>query len=161
MIISTKVPDYLYRKGVGMVVVNKDKRIFVGKRVRNKSNVWQMPQGGVDIGETEEGAVMRELREETGIAQVKLIQKSKDYYYYHFPANLRKKFWNGKFLGQKQRWFLLQFSGDIREDVSLKGGQPEFSRFRWVTPEFLVENVVNFKQDMYKEIMKEFTDHLR
>jgi len=96
--------DYLYRSGVGIVLINKKKEIFVGKRIDNHSDAWQMPQGGLDAGETEDEAMIRELKEETGIDyfNVKIIKKSEAHLYYNLPYKLQKKFWGGKYLGQKQ-----------------------------------------------------------
>ncbi len=97
-------PDYLYRKGVGAVIINNHNEIFVGKRIDNNSDAWQMPQGGIDNNENEDLAVFREINEETSISPDKLeiISKSNNYFYYNLPYNLQKKFWGGKYLGQKQ-----------------------------------------------------------
>jgi putative (di)nucleoside polyphosphate hydrolase len=160
MIVSSNIPDYLYRNGVGMMVLNNQKKIFVGKRIKNKSNLWQMPQGGLNMGEEEYRAALRELKEETGIYKVKIIKISDKYFYYNLPYFLQKKFYGGKYLGQKQRWFLLQIRGDC-ETVNLKYAKPEFSQFRWVDIETLIKNVVSFKRAMYEEIINEFKEYLK
>jgi putative (di)nucleoside polyphosphate hydrolase len=104
-------PDYLYRSGIGIMLINERKQIFVGKRIDNHSDAWQMPQGGIDAGESEDQAMLRELGEETGIGEgsIKLLAKSAGHFYYNLPYKLQKKFWGGKYLGQKQRWYLAQF----------------------------------------------------
>lgn len=160
MIVSTDIPDHLYRKGVGMMVINQKKEVFVGKRIKNRSDLWQMPQGGLDVGEEEIKAVFRELREETGIKNVKIIKKSSKYFYYNLPYMLQKKFWKGKYLGQRQRWFLLEFLGNPT-DINLFNSKPEFSRHRWVNIEVLLRDVVCFKQKMYEQIVNEFMEHLK
>ena len=161
MIITKEKPDYLYRKGVGMMVVNQKKRIFVGKRIRNRSDLWQMPQGGLNVGEEEKIAAFRELKEETGIVNAKIIKESQDYYYYNLPYALQKKFWRGKYLGQRQKWFLLKFYGDLYEDVNLQNAMPEFSRFKWVDVDTLLNSVVSFKKKMYEQIVNEFEEFLK
>lgn len=152
-------PDYLYRQGVGIVLINDAKRILVGKRKNNHSYIWQMPQGGIEAGETEEEAALRELMEETSIANVEVLAKSKDYYYYNFPYHLQKKFWLGKFLGQRQRWFLLQHLGKD-DEVNVDTPEAEFSQFQWMTAEEVTKYVVSFKQSMYKNILHEFAEFL-
>lgn len=161
MIISKQIPDYLYRKGVGIMMLNNQNQIFVGKRIKNRSDLWQMPQGGLDIGEDEERAVFRELKEETGIKNINIIKKSERYFYYNLPYMLQKKFYRGKYLGQKQRWFLVRFLGDIEKGINLKYSIPEFSQFRWVDIETLLNNVVSFKRKMYEDIVNEFTEYLK
>ncbi len=152
-----KFRDYLYRKSVGVVMVNHDKKIFVGKRIGNNSDAWQMPQGGVDLGETEDNAAIRELREETGVlpGHVNVISKSDGYYYYDLPYNLQKKFWGGKYIGQKQRWYLIRF---FSEDsmINVDTSEPEFSDWRWSSIEEVIDGVVPFKRDAYRKILEEF-----
>jgi putative (di)nucleoside polyphosphate hydrolase len=157
---SNEKPDYLYRSGVGAMVVNHQRKIFVGKRIDNNSNAWQMPQGGIDSGEDEDIAVYRELHEETGIkkSSVKLIHKSSGYFYYNLPYNLQKKFWGGKYLGQKQRWYLFNF---IDEDsvINLKTEIPEFSDWQWIEKEKIIDLIVNFKKQLYRDILAEFENY--
>lgn len=150
-------PDYLYRSGVGIMIINSDKKIFVGKRIDNNSDAWQMPQGGIDAGEDEDIAVFRELKEETGISEqsVKIIKKSDNYYYYNLPYKLQKKFWGGKYLGQKQRWYLLQFIGD-EPSINIKTEDPEFSEWKWVSKNDIVSEIVSFKKKLYEDVIKEF-----
>jgi putative (di)nucleoside polyphosphate hydrolase len=156
-----KKPDHLYRKGVGIVLVNEQKKIFVGKRIYNNSNAWQMPQGGIDEGENEDLAVMRELYEETGILQenIIIIAKSSDYFYYNLPYNLQKKFWGGRYIGQKQRWYLAKFCGNDNQ-INLTTHSPEFSNWQWVEKENLISLIVNFKRELYQQILLEFQHFL-
>ena len=159
MIVSKDIPENLYRKGVGIVLFNNDKEIFVGKRIKNRSNLWQMPQGGIEPNEDEVKAAFRELKEETGIENCEFIAKSLKYYYYNLPYSLQKKFWHGKFIGQKQRWFLFKYKGN-QKDIDLQYDRAEFSQYKWVTVETLFKSVVEFKKNMYKEIIEEFKEFL-
>lgn len=152
-------PDYLYRKGVGIMIINNLGEIFVGKRIDNKSDAWQMPQGGIDELEDEDIAMIRELKEETGIDKEKitLIKKSSKYYYYDLPYNLQKKFWGGKYLGQKQRWYLVKLNTDD-SSININSHDPEFSDWRWVNKNELISRIVSFKKSLYEEILLEFTN---
>lgn len=154
-------PDYLYRNGVGAMVINNEKKIFVGKRIDNNSNAWQMPQGGIDSGEDEDDAVYRELFEETGMPShsLKIINKSSKYFYYNLPYKLQKKFWGGKYIGQKQRWYLLEFCAD-ESIININSETPEFSEWKWVEKTILIDLIVNFKKELYRDILKEFTQYL-
>jgi putative (di)nucleoside polyphosphate hydrolase len=154
-------PDYLYRNGVGAMVINAQKKIFVGKRIDNNSNAWQMPQGGIDSGEDEDVAVFRELYEETGIDKnsVKIIKKSSQYFYYNLPYNLQKKFWGGKYLGQKQRWYLLKFEADDSL-ININLESPEFCEWQWVEKSEIIDLIVNFKKQLYRDVLTEFDKFL-
>ncbi len=158
---TSEKPDYLYRSGVGIVIINQNKQIFVGKRIDNHSDAWQMPQGGLDAGEEEDDAMLRELREETGIiaADVKLIKKSERYYYYNLPYKLQKKFWGGKYLGQKQRWYLIEFLGN-ESAINIKTEDPEFSEWKWIEKVEVVSSIVSFKREMYEDVLNEFANLL-
>jgi putative (di)nucleoside polyphosphate hydrolase len=161
MIKSPDKPDYLYRSGVGIVLINPEKKIFVGKRIDNNSDAWQMPQGGIDPAEDEDVAMFRELFEETGIPAeaVKIIRKSSNYFYYNLPYKLQKKFWGGKYLGQKQRWYIVQFVGE-ESVINLCGETPEFSDWKWIEKDKIVSSIVGFKRPLYRDILKEFADLL-
>lgn len=150
-------PDYLYRSGVGIVIINAQKKIFVGKRIDNNSDAWQMPQGGIDVNEEEDDAMFRELKEETGISgeQVRLISKSQGHYYYNLPYKLQKKFWGGKYLGQKQRWYLIEFFGD-EASININTEDPEFSEWKWVSQAEIVSHIVSFKRELYEDVIREF-----
>ena len=158
---SQDKPDYLYRSGVGIMLVNQKGEIFVGKRIDNHSDAWQMPQGGIDAGESEDEAMFRELREETGIIDnsVKVLQKSQFHYYYNLPYKLQKKFWGGKYLGQKQRWYLVEFTDDD-STINVKTEDPEFSHWRWIGRQDIVDVIVPFKRELYEDVIKEFSEFL-
>tara|TARA_A100001015_G_C15016982_1_gene726013 strand:+ start:212 stop:718 length:507 start_codon:yes stop_codon:yes gene_type:complete len=158
---SSQNRDYLYRSGVGVVLVNEEKKIFVGKRIDNHSDAWQMPQGGIDNNEDEDVAVFRELQEETGVKKknAKIITKSKGYFYYNLPYKLQKKFWGGKYLGQKQRWYLIKFLGQDC-DIDVNTADPEFSNWQWFSADDVLSHIVPFKKELYQEVLTEFREHL-
>ena len=142
------------RNGVGIMVINKEKKVFVGKRIDNQEE-WQMPQGGVDNNEDIKSAALRELYEETGITSVKIIAESKYKYSYLLPENLLGKIWKGKFKGQEQKWFLMKFLGDDNE-ININMKNPEFSEWQWVNPEDLKKLIVSFKKNLYIKVIEEF-----
>ena len=156
--VKTK-PDYLYRSGVGIMIINSDKKIFVGKRIDNHSDAWQMPQGGLEAGEVEDDAMFRELAEETGIKEVRILSKSSKYFYYNLPYKLQKKFWGGKFLGQKQRWYLVEFFGD-EAAINVATEEAEFSEWKWISQFEISSAIVSFKKDLYQDIINEFKQYL-
>ena len=155
MNISKKLP---YRKGVGMMVFNDKKKIFVGKRIDNQT-AWQMPQGGVDDNEDYETAARRELYEETGIQSIRIIQKSKEEYTYELPQYLLGKIWKGKYVGQKQNWFLIKFLGPDSE-INLKQKHPEFNEWKWVDIDELPRLIVPFKRKLYLSVIQEFCEFI-
>ena len=140
------------RKGVGIVLLNKENKIFVGKRVDNPSNFWQMPQGGVDNGENFLDAAYRELKEETGIKKnVELIQEIEGTMTYELPDHLLGVVWKGKFKGQKQKWFLMRYEGN-NSDINIKTENPEFLDWKWIDLNMITDVVVDFKLHIYKEL---------
>ena len=155
MSISKKLP---YRKGVGMMVFNDKKKIFVGKRIDNQT-AWQMPQGGVDNNEDYEIAAKRELYEETGIQSVRIIQESKAVYTYDLPEYLLGKIWRGKYMGQKQKWFLMKFLGPDSE-INLNQKYPEFNQWKWVDIDQLPKLIVPFKKKLYLSVIEEFSSFI-
>jgi putative (di)nucleoside polyphosphate hydrolase len=154
-------PDYLYRSGVGIMLINSDNKIFVGKRIDNNSDAWQMPQGGIDAGEDEDMAMFRELFEETGIiaSNVEILGRSQRHFYYNLPYKLQKKFWGGKYLGQKQRWYIVRFTGDDSA-INVTTETPEFSQWKWIGREEILSAIVKFKRDLYREVINEFSSFL-
>ena len=146
-----------WRLGVGIVLLNTKKEIFMGERLDNKG-AWQMPQGGVKIGKNEEldEAAIRELYEETGVKNAKLVLKSKEWHYYELPKYIAKKLWGGKFVGQKQKWFLFHFLGENSEINIKKNSNPEFYDWKWVDPNHLSNKIINFKKDIYNKVLLEF-----
>ena len=142
------------RSGVGIVLLNKENKVFVAKRIDNPNNFWQMPQGGVDNGEDFYKAALRELKEETSIETVKLIKEIDGFITYYLPDNLLGIIWKGKYKGQKQKWFIVKFSGNEKE-ININTKKPEFLDWKWVSIENLTDQVVNFKLHVYKKIQKE------
>ena len=130
------------------------KKIFVGKRIDNQT-AWQMPQGGVDENEDYETAASRELYEETGIQSIRIILKSKEEYTYELPQYLLGKIWKGKYMGQKQNWFLIKFLGPDSE-INLKQKHPEFNQWKWVDISELPQLIVPFKRNLYLSVIQEF-----
>ncbi|KRO56950.1 MAG: RNA pyrophosphohydrolase [Pelagibacteraceae bacterium BACL5 MAG-120705-bin12] len=141
------------RSGVGIIVVNKDNKVFVAKRIDNPKDYWQMPQGGVDEGEDFLTAAFRELEEETSIKNVKLIKEIDEMISYELPKNLLGIIWKGKFRGQKQKWFLMRYLGKD-EDINIKTKKPEFLDWKWIELDEITNVVVDFKLHVY-QLLKE------
>ena len=142
------------RSGVGIVILNKENKIFVAKRIDNPKNFWQMPQGGTNGNEDFYTAALRELKEETSIVSVKLIKEIEDKLTYILPDHLIGIIWKGKFKGQKQKWFIMKFVGNESE-INIKTKHPEFLDWKWVDLEDLTKIAVNFKLDVYKQVKSE------
>ena len=142
------------RKGVGIIVLNNQNKIFVGKRKDNPGNKWQMPQGGVDEGEDYITAMKRELLEETSIQNIEIIKEIDKIYQYELPENLVGIIWKGKYRGQKQKWFITRFLGEEKE-INLNTKHAEFVDWKWIEPKLLPEVIVNFKKDLYLNLLKE------
>ena len=149
--IEQKLP---LRTGVGIIVLNKQNKIFVGKRKDNPGDKWQMPQGGVDEGEDYITAMRRELLEETSIQNIEIIKEIEKIYQYELPKNLVGIIWKGKYRGQKQKWFITRFLGEEKE-INLNTKHAEFIDWKWIEPKFLPEVIVNFKKDLYLNLLKE------
>jgi len=150
----------MYRPCVGIVLLNKDYKVFVGARVdtslaKEFENAWQMPQGGVDEGESPRAAALRELAEEVGTDKVRILSETKDWLTYDFPLHLQYKLWDGKFKGQRQKWFLMEFQG-TESDINIHTDHPEFHAYKWVSPSESVNLIVEFKRDLYTRIFEEF-----
>ena len=139
------------RKGVGIVLLNSENKVFVAKRIDNPKNFWQMPQGGVDKNEDLLTAAFRELKEETSIEKVELIKEIDGKTTYELPDNLLGIIWKGKYRGQEQKWFLMRFKGKDSE-INLKTLRPEFLEWKWVEIDKITNTVVNFKLNVYKNI---------
>ncbi len=141
------------RSGVGIVMLNKMNKVFVAKRIDNPKNFWQMPQGGVNIGEDFLTAAYRELEEETSIKNVELIKELDGYFTYHLPDRLLGIIWKGKYKGQKQKWFLMRYLGKD-DDINIRTKKPEFLDWKWVDLKKITELVVEFKLHVYQEVQK-------
>ena len=152
----------LYRRGVGVMLLNSEGKVFVGARIDNPDDAWQMPQGGIDEDEEPWSTAVRELEEETGIAPhlVERIALCPERLRYDLPEEWRPRLWGGKWLGQEQDWFLARFLGRD-EDVNIATDHPEFREWRWVEPERLPDLIVPFKRDLYRRLLDEFGDYLR
>ena len=142
------------RSGVGIVVLNKENKVFVAKRIDNPKNFWQMPQGGVDKDENYYEAALRELKEETSIISVKLIQEIDKKFTYILPDHLIGIIWKGKFKGQTQKWFVMRFIGNESE-ININTKHPEFLDWKWINLDDLTKIAVNFKLDVYKNVKQE------
>ena len=139
------------RSGVGIIVLNKKNKVFVAKRIDNSKNFWQMPQGGVNDQESFLAAAYRELKEETSIKSVKLVEELNGTTTYELPNHLLGIIWKGKYRGQKQKWFLMRFVGEEKE-INLKTSNPEFLEWKWIELDKITELVVDFKLHVYNEI---------
>ena len=149
-----------YRKGVGAVIFNNFGLVWLGRRISDPTNkitnYWQMPQGGVDNNETPESAVLREVKEETGTGRVEIIDQVGGWVDYDLPENLIGVAWNGKFRGQRQKWFALRFTGDARDFNLERHDEPEFTEWRWARVSELPNLIVPFKRRLYQDILTEF-----
>lgn len=155
------VPELPYRLGVGMMILNSENKVFVGKRIDTKIRAWQMPQGGIDLGETPSGAAMREMREEIGSCDGFIIAESKFWYSYDLPKFLIPKLWNGTYKGQKQKWFLIRFTG-ADKDIDLDNFlNTEFSEWCWAEIEDLPNIIIPFKRKLYEAVVKEFSSLIK
>ena len=146
-----KLSELPLRSGVGIIVLNKDNKVFVAKRIDNPKNFWQMPQGGVDEGEDFLKAAYRELEEETSIKNVDLIKELDGMITYELPERLLGIIWKGKYRGQKQKWFIMKFVGEDKE-INIKTKNPEFLDWKWIELDQITEVVVDFKLHVYKEL---------
>jgi putative (di)nucleoside polyphosphate hydrolase len=155
-------PDSLpYRPAAGVMLVNRDGKVFVAQRLDSTLEAWQMPQGGLDAGEDPEDGALRELAEETGISRdkVEVIARAGRTFFYDLPRDLIGKLWNGRWRGQEQHWFLVRFLGED-EDVNIETEHPEFRAWRWIEPEDLPAMIVPFKKKLYEEVLAAFRDRL-
>lgn len=152
-----------YRPCVGIMLVNDSGHVFVGQRIDRPAgqDAWQMPQGGIDPGETVEVAALRELGEETGVSPdlVAIEAETEDWFPYELPHHLVPKLWKGRFRGQEQKWVLMRFLG-TDEQVNIATQEPEFSRWQWLTPDALLDNIVPFKREVYARVLEAFGDRI-
>jgi putative (di)nucleoside polyphosphate hydrolase len=146
-----------YRPNAGIVLVNRDGLVFAGQRLDNPGTAWQMPQGGVDKGEDVRAAALRELTEETGVAPefVTIEAETDGWITYDLPPELLHRVWKGRYRGQKQKWFLMRFTG-TDERINIEQDHPEFSCWKWMTPETLINSIVPFKREVYETVFRQF-----
>ena len=156
---TKKKIDLPLRSGVGIVVLNKNNKVFVAKRIDNKKNFWQMPQGGVDKGEDYLTAAYRELEEETSIKNVNFVKELDGLISYELPKNLLGIIWKGKYKGQKQKWFVMKFLGPDSE-INIKTKNPEFCEWKWIELENITDQVVDFKLHVYEDVKKKVKEIL-
>lgn len=148
-------PDPRYRRGVGIMLLDRKGRVFVGRRNDVTGAHWQMPQGGVDAGERARRAALRELKEETGIETARILAVSRAWFAYDFPPELLATAWGGRYRGQTQRWFAMRFLGEDR-DIDIATAEPEFVEWHWVAPQRLNGLIVPFKRALYAAVLAEF-----
>ena len=146
--IENKLP---LRIGVGIIVLNNENQVFVGKRKDNPIDKWQMPQGGIDGNESPLDAMKRELAEETSIKRIKILKEIENWLDYELPPNLLGKIWKGKYRGQKQKWFIVKFIGNESE-INLNTKHPEFIEWKWINYNLLTEVIVDFKKEVYQKL---------
>ena len=144
-----------YRPGVGVMLVNGRGEVFVARRINMDNQAWQMPQGGIDEGESPRQSAMRELAEEIGTNEVRIIAESEDWLSYDFPDELVGRAWGGRYRGQRQKWFLARFLGRD-EDIDLDTEHPEFSHWKWLPMAELPGVIVPFKRDLYEALVARF-----
>lgn len=154
---STDYSHLPYRPCVGIVLLNEEKKVFVGERLDNPGS-WQMPQGGIDEGETVEEAAIRELREETGTDSAVILRVSQTKYTYDLPDHLLGKLWQGRYKGQEQQWIAMQFTGEEREITLYSGVHPEFMSYQWIPLDNVCDYIVPFKRETYQKVIEEFRD---
>jgi len=150
-----------YRPCAGVVLFRDDGTVFAGKRIDNRSDAWQMPQGGIDFGELPEEAALRELTEETGVRadKVQVVGQTREWLRYDLPRDLLGRLWGGRYRGQEQMWFAMRFLGEDA-DVNITLKNAEFSEWRWMAPDALVEKIVPFKRDLYAAVFEDLRERL-
>jgi putative (di)nucleoside polyphosphate hydrolase len=145
-----------YRQGVGLMLFNPRGLVFTAKRIDTETEAWQMPQGGIDEGETPRQAAFREMKEEIGTDQAEILGESADWLRYDLPKDVVGKVWKGRYRGQAQKWFALRFTG--RDcDIDIRTEHPEFCDWRWSRLDELLGLIVPFKRDLYRAVIAEFT----
>ncbi len=153
--VSRDIAALPYRRGVGIMLLSADDRVFVARRIDTSAEAWQMPQGGIDDGEEPAAAALRELEEEIGTAKARIIGESRTWLNYDLPPALIPRVWGGRYRGQSQKWFALRFEG-VDADIDIATEHPEFNAWKWVPADVLVDVIVPFKRDIYRQVVDEF-----
>ncbi len=152
--------DHLpYRPCVGIMLLNAQGRVFVGQRIDMRTEAWQMPQGGIDLGEDPRQTAFREMKEEIGTDKGEIIAETQGWLDYDLPDELVPRVWGGKYRGQTQKWFLMRFTG-VDADINIETDEPEFHQWRWVSPKEVPDLIVPFKQALYQQLLAEFTPYI-
>lgn len=153
---SDQIERLPYRPCVGVMMANDRGQVFVGQRLDNDTPAWQMPQGGIDEGEEPREAALRELWEETGVLPelVELVAETRDWIPYDLPHEIVPRIWQGRFRGQRQKWFLMRFHGSDNQ-INILTSHPEFAEWRWLDPDDLVDRIVPFKREVYASVLAE------
>ena len=148
-----------YRPCVGIFLLNNERKVFAGRRIDSRAEAWQMPQGGIDAGESPLDACMREMREEIGTDAAELVGQHDDWLYYDIPLPLADRLWHGQYKGQKQKWMALRFTGRDN-DITIDTDEPEFCDWKWLSPDDLINLAVPFKRDVYQNVLTAFSSIL-
>ncbi|NSX55916.1 RNA pyrophosphohydrolase [Parasulfitobacter algicola] len=150
-----------YRPCVGIMLANTAGQVFTGQRMDYSSEAWQMPQGGIDDGEKPKQAALRELWEETGVVSdlITIEAEHSDWLNYDLPEDLAQKLWKGKYVGQTQKWFLMRFQG-TDQDINIETDHQEFSEWQWMPHDQLIDRIVPFKREIYRQVLAQFASHL-
>ncbi len=155
----TDAPPKAYRRGVGIMLLDPRNRIFAGRRI-DTPGAWQMPQGGIDEGESPRHAALRELKEEVGTDRAEILGETRDWLTYELPGDLHLQAWNGRYRGQAQKWFAMRFTGSDG-DIRLDAHVPEFDAWKWIAPAELLRLIVPFKRKLYENVLAEFAELFR
>lgn len=145
-----------FRLGVGIILVNQERKVFVGRRIDTEPAAWQMPQGGIELGESASEAARRELAEEIGTDKFVVLKESAAWYSYRLPPEVAVRIWQGQYVGQKQKWFLCKFTGQDA-DINISTHTPEFNAWKWIDYPQLPEVIVGFKKELYTRLIADFT----
>ncbi len=149
------IQDLPYRSGVGIMLLNQQGQVFIAQRRDMPSDAWQMPQGGLEEGETADQAAFRELKEEIGTNNATILAETKEWLTYEFPDHLVPRLWGGRYRGQKQKWFAMRFCG-CHDEININTEKPEFSAWKWVPMTELTDLIVPFKRPLYQQLIDTF-----
>ena len=148
-----------YRPCVGIFLINGNGLVFAGRRIDSRAEAWQMPQGGIDLGETPQEACLREMEEEIGTRKATVLHEIEEWLNYDIPIALAERLWHGQYKGQKQKWMLLRYNG-ADADINIETAEPEFCEWKWLSPDKLIDLAVPFKRDVYRHVLTAFKPHI-